>query len=328
MLTFLSLVLACDAPGGDDDDSADTSAGDPVDADGDGFFAWPTETDPALADCDDDDPTVTPATERYVAPGGFVRGDDTLQWAAPARTLTLRGFCIDRHEVTNADFLALLVEREADGFSNADDAGRTLFDVYDDDDTYPERLRVSDGDWSIEEGYTEHPVVEVWNWSAEFYCGWRGKRLPTEAEWEKAGRGADDTRAWPWGDTAPDCGRANVAIRDDADVQAPCVGDTVPVGSYPDGASPYGALDLTGNVEEWVSDWFDPDYYAEAPDADPEGPSEGQVFDDGVGSYVARVGRGGNYLLAGDELRLSARIPEPEEGTSNGVGFRCARGLE
>jgi formylglycine-generating enzyme required for sulfatase activity len=102
----------------------------------------------------------------------------------------------------------------------------------------------------------------------------------------------------------------------------------MPVGSYPDGAGPTGITDLAGNVAEWVSDWFDPDAYADDPDTDPRGPAEGMVYDDGIGEYVARVDRGGNFLTVDPWIGVSARFPEPEAATSNGVGFRCARPLE
>ncbi len=307
-------------------DTADTAGTDAIDADGDGYPSWTTTLDPERADCDDADAAITPATERFVAAGTFTRGDAFMPWSNPARVLTIKDVCVDRFEVTNADFLELLIEREADGLSNVDDAGRMLFDVLDHDDVYPERILVSDGNWSIEAGYEDHPVVEVWTWSAELFCDWRHKRLPTEAEWEKAARGPDDTRAFPWGDEAPDCERAEIALLVDGK-PAPCTDDTAPVGSFPDGASPYGILDMTGNVEEWASDWFAPDYWADAPDVDPQGPAEGALFNDGAGEFVARVGRGGNYLLAFETLKLTARIPEPEDATSNGVGFRCAREL-
>jgi iron(II)-dependent oxidoreductase len=301
-----------------------------VDADGDGFPSWTTTRDPARADCDDADPAVTPDTERFVPAGPFVRGDDGLPWATPVRTITLSAYCIDRTEVTNEAFLVLLETREAEGLHNVDDEGRTLFDLADDDDIYAERLTWIDGAWGIQDGYARHPVVEVWEWSAELYCTSAGKALPTEAQWEKAARGDADARRWPWGDDPPLCEQANFVAAPEGTAEQDghaCVGDTTEIDAYPTGASPYGVLGLAGNVSEWVSDWFDPDAYATDPDTDPVGPPEGAEFYDGVGTFEARLTRGGTYLTLADSLEVSARNADPAEGTSNGTGFRCARPL-
>ncbi len=335
---WLSGIVACTAPGSDavetgrsdSGDSADSGAVRPEDADGDGFPAWHTTADASVADCDDTDSGVTPATEVYVPAGPFTRGREGLAYAEPTGSIHVSAYCIDRAEVTNERFLSLLQERTELGYPNRDDEGRPLFDVDDNDDIYPERLVESDGVWSIEEGYADHPVVEVWLWSADLYCADQGKRVPTEAQWEKAAKGADDARRWPWGDTPPDCARANFVNAPEGMPPTdfpPCVGDTTPVSLYASGVSPTGALGLAGNVSEWVADWFAPDGYATDRGEDPVGPPEGQLFNDGMGTFMARIARGGNFLTGPEQLETAARIAEPEDATSNGLGFRCVRAL-
>ena len=323
------------APGADGDDGSDGSGdtadtglgGTEDDRDADGFVHWSLTDDPTEADCDDQDPGVTPATERLVAAGAFTRGrDDSEPDQRPARAITVSAYCLDVHEVTNTQFAAFLEAERAAGRDNVTEDGAPLYDLLDDDDEVPERLvQAADGSWSIEPGYENHPVTEVFQWSGTAFCESRGGRLPTEAEWEKAARGLDD-RTYPWGDAALDCALANMRPgREGAGGAEPCVGDTTPVGTYPQGAGPFGHLDLTGNAAEWVHDWYRADYYAASPAEDPLGPDTGeapQYPDQG-----ARLTRGGSFANGDVFQRVSHRFPEPEAGSSNGVGFRCARPL-
>ena len=151
--------------------------------------------------------------------------------------------------------------------------------------------------------FDDHPVVYVDWYSAEAYCAYAGGRLPTEAEWEKAARGTDG-RIFPWGDSV-ECGKANL--------KGCTQGLTAPAGVFLEGASPYGVLDMAGNVGEWVADWYAPEYYQVSPSVNPTGPEEGEM-------RVARGGSWKNPLLGVRSTNRTANYPEVY---STGIGFRC-----
>jgi eukaryotic-like serine/threonine-protein kinase len=169
--------------------------------------------------------------------------------------------------------------------------------------------------------FKDYPVINVTWFDANAYCAWAGRRLPSEAEWERAARG-DDMRTFPWGDELPNANNSN---------SLNTVGDTSRVGSYGLGISPFGALDMIGNVWEWVADYYDANYYTETSDTNPGGPETAVL-------NHLRVIRGGSFQ---DDL-VSLRIPNrgyesgPNPNAVQGqdeyygrssvkIGFRCAQ---
>jgi len=162
----------------------------------------------------------------------------------------------------------------------------------------------------------EQPVVGV-NWfDAKEFCEWEGKRLPTEAEWEKAAKGPEGDNHFPWGHK-PDQTKANYGQR---------IGMTTPVDSYPEGASGYGVYNMAGNVFEWVADWYDPNYYKTSDALNPKGPDKGLNF---AKQGAVRSLRGGSWLAPELSIHTTHRFWNQPENNSYGVGlgFRCAKNV-
>jgi len=232
-------------------------------------------------------PTVVSAPEGmvFVPAGEFImgspegEGDDDEH---PQRTVYLDAFYIGKYEVTNAEYKECV------------DAGAC-------DPPSLNSSNTRDSYYGNPE-YDNYPVIYVSWYDAQAYCDWKGVRLPTEAEWEKAARGTDG-REYPWGNEAPDETKLNYDQN---------IGDTTEVGSYPDGASPYGAMDMAGNVYEWVADWYDPDYYRKAPDRNPQGPDSGD----------SRVLRGGSWYHYQYVARCAYRNGYGPVARLNHLGFR------
>ena len=228
--------------------------------------------------------------------GTFKMGsDDDLPNEAPMHEIHLDAYYIGKTEVTNAEYYPFWLE------TGGTDSEHTPISYGEAFGTWPE----------ISKTKPNFPVVGIsWD-SAVAYAAWRGMRLPTEAEWEKAARGTDAKR-WPWGDTFTQrikgaTVHANVWKQSGSHLQ--------PVGTFPTGASPYGAYDMAGNVWEWVADRYSDTYYRRSPDRNPKGPA--------VGSR--RVVKGGSWLNPEMLARCSTRIGQyPAIGTSF-IGFRLAK---
>jgi eukaryotic-like serine/threonine-protein kinase len=232
----------------------------------------------------------------YVPAGYFAMGsDDGYSDEKPVHSVYLDTYWIDKFEVTNSQYAQCVADGACSRSSYKSSATRDSY--YGNPD------------------YDRYPVINVDWFQAVAYCRWAGGRLPTEAEWEKAARGTVSntypfrTRTYPWGDTTPTCSLVNYFGGTDG-----CVGDTSAVGSYPAGASPYGAMDMAGNVWEWVADWYAVDYYSNSPNEKPTGPTSGEV----------RVVRGGSWYDAGDVMHSAYRSwTEPNHYLWGLFGFRC-----
>ncbi|MBE7536719.1 MAG: SUMF1/EgtB/PvdO family nonheme iron enzyme [Anaerolineales bacterium] len=239
-------------------------------------------------------------TMMFVPAGEFSMGSDSgSDVEKPIHSVTLDAYFIDKYEVTNAAYKRCVDAGGCEPPKQSSSYTRTAY-------------------YSNPE-FDEYPIIYVdWN-MANAYCEWRGARLPTEAEWEKAARGLDE-RTYPWGNTF-DGTKLNFCDKncsfDWADKNVDDgYADTAPVGSYQDGVSPYGLFDMAGNVWEWVADWYDSDYYINSPASNPLGPSSGQ----------SRVLRGGSWGFYVNDVRSAGRGWVTPDYFEFYIGFRCARG--
>jgi formylglycine-generating enzyme required for sulfatase activity len=260
------------------------------------------------------------ATMRLIPAGEFEMGDhfDGAHEAdaRPVHTVFLDAFYIDAMEVTNAMYAKFL---NAVGKHVGDD-GKTWFNL---EAGGSELIELDGGQYRPKAGFADHPVVQVSWYGAGAYAQWAGKRLPTEAEWEKAARGKLKGKPFPWGDelTHDDAnyGGMNAGVEGDDEWE-----QTAPVGSFP--ANGYGVHDVVGNVSEWCMDEWDEGFYANSPRHNPiAGVPVAFVNDDFANVDTRRVFRGGSYFNNhAHELRVYVRNSTAPTRSIAGLGFRCA----
>jgi iron(II)-dependent oxidoreductase len=228
-----------------------------------------------------------------IPPGWFLMGSDPQKdpdagpQEQPQRWVHLDEFEIDRYEVSNSHYLRFVLA-----------TGR-VGPPYWKADPFPDKMAM-------------HPVIGVSWEDALAYCHWIGKRLPTEAEWEKAARGSDG-RIFPWGNEPAGWLKSNIAHPGSKrGVKYPPLAN---VNRYDRGVSPYGVYQMAGNAGEWVADWFDPEYYGTATSYNPEGPAVGQD----------KVFRGGSWNEDPEVARSAGRGAGAPDHRSYLIGFRCAK---
>ena len=228
-----------------------------------------------------------------VPAGEFIMGSDPRKDPAagpqeqPLHRVTLDAFEIDRYEVSNVEYLRFVLSTGA---------------------SWPQFWRAK----PFPDKMATHPVINVSWQEADAYCRWAGKRLPTEAEWEKAARGSDG-RMFPWGDEPAGWIKSNIAHPGSKrGAKYPPLAN---INRYDKGVSPYGVYQLAGNVSEWVSDWFDPDYYRKGINENPKGPEVGEL----------KVFRGGSWNEDPEVARSAGRNGGEPTRKSYLTGFRCAR---
>jgi iron(II)-dependent oxidoreductase len=222
---------------------------------------------------------------------------NAYQTEFPQRRVYLDAFDIDKFEVTTVQFLRFVLATDRPPLPD---------------------WRYDGG--NFQEAMAGHPVMHVTWHDADAYCRWAGKRLPTEAEWEKAARG-EDGRIYPWGNQMAGLTRANYGrtglsgpVRDRPE-RLLLYPPIISVDKYENAVSPYGVYQMAGNVAEWVADWYDQKYYKTAPDHNPKGPEQG----------TQKAFRGGGWVDSTPSVRAAQRNGTDPDTKMNWLGFRCAK---
>ena len=247
----------------------------------------------------------SPKPDMVLIPAGeFQMGSNSNLDEKPIHAIYLDAYHIDRYEVTNAEYKKFV---DANPQWQKDQIPREFHDGY-----YL-------ADWfgnDYPNGKDNHPVVFVSWYAAMAYAKWAGKRLPTEAEWEKAARGGLIDKKYPWGDSI-DPTNANYYDGSDKEI--------TPIGSYP--ANGYGIHDMAGNVREWCLDVYDKDFYKNSPRENPIAGAEkpDEVMDNSLEMKGDRVVRGGSWLSSAELLRISNRNWRAPTATNPNEGFRCVK---
>ena len=294
-----------------------------------------------------------PAGMAWIPGGWFTMGDEMFPDARPRRRVKVDGFWIDTREVTNKEFAAFVeatgyvtvAERPIDpekfpGVEKTQlEPGSVVFTPPEEDVPLDNHLRwwrwVKGASWKHPEGprssiedRESHPVVHVAFEDAKAYATWAGKRLPTEAEWERAARGGIDGKPFTWGDSVPGepTWQANIwqGKFPQENTRADGYVATAPVGSFP--ANSYGLHDMAGNVWEWCADWYRPDTFETDVVENPTGPASSH--DPQEPGISKRVQKGGSYLCSDiycRRYRPGGRGKGDIESGTNHIGFRCVK---